>query len=65
MTEAFVDRIVLGKFISCLTGKKQLILLFGELNCSFLDGYTVRVSSTGGGGGGGGGAGGKLPPQTV
>ena len=40
-TEAFYDSLVLGKFICCLAREKRLIPLFGELNCSFLNGYTV------------------------
>ena len=41
ITESFFDSIVLGNFICCLAHEKQLILIFGELNCSFLDGYTA------------------------
>ena len=38
MTEAFFDSIIPGKFICCLAQEKRL---FGELNCSFLHGYTA------------------------
>ena len=38
MTEAFFDSIIPGKFICCLAREKRL---FGELNCSFLHGYTA------------------------